>query len=177
MSRRAWAYLFGLVVAVAGGAVVYLRVHGLSARAKPSAVEEWVARHVRDLATPSSVKAAVNPLRPTELVLAEARDHFADHCAACHGNRGDGKTMLGEGMYPPPPDLRADATQNLTDGEIMNIIKNGIRFTGMPGFGGGDEENWKLVLFIRHLPNLSDRERALMNEINNLEGRPDDHGH
>lgn len=177
MSRRAWAYLFGFVGAVAGGGVVYLRVHGLSARAKPSAVEEWVARHVRDLATPSSVKAAVNPLRPTELVLAEARDHFADHCAACHGNRGDGKTMLGEGMYPPPPDLRADATQNLTDGEIMNIIKNGIRFTGMPGFGGGDEENWKLVLFIRHLPNLSDRERALMNEINNLEGRPDDHGH
>jgi len=177
MSRRAWAYLFGFVGAVAGGGVVYLRVHGLSARAKPSAVEEWVARHVRDLATPSSVKAAVNPLRPTELVLAEARDHFADHCAACHGNRGDGKTMLGEGMYPPPPDLRAEATQNLTDGEIMNIIKNGIRFTGMPGFGGGDEENWKLVLFIRHLPNLSDRERALMNEINNLEGRPDDHGH
>jgi mono/diheme cytochrome c family protein len=177
MGRRGWGIIIGFVVVAAGGGIVYLRVHGLSARAKPSAVEEWLARHVRDLATPSSVKAAVNPIQPTELVLAAARDHFADHCAACHGNRGDGKTMLGEGMYPPPPDLREAETQNLTDGEIMNIIKNGIRFTGMPGFGGSDEENWKLVLFIRHLPKLSDRERALMNEINNLEGRPDDHDH
>lgn len=143
--------------------------------AKPSAAEAWLARHVRDLATPSSVRAAANPIRPTELVIAEARDHFADHCAVCHGNRGDGKTMLGEGMYPPPPDLRASATQDLTDGEIMNIIRNGIRFTGMPGFGGSDEDNWKLTLFIRHLPKLSDKERGFMNEINNLEGKPNEH--
>ena len=79
MGKKMWGAVFGfVVVTVAGGGVVYLRVHGLSARAKPSAVEEWVARRVRDLATPSSVRNAVNPVRPTELVLAEARDHFAD---------------------------------------------------------------------------------------------------
>ena len=176
MSRLTWGLILGFVVA-AGGGVIYLRVHGLSARAKPTAVEEWAARRVRSLATPSSVKNAANPVRPTELVLAEARDHFADHCATCHGNTGDGKTMLGEGMYPPPPDLRAAATQSLTDGEIMNIIKNGIRFTGMPGFGGSDEDNWKLVLFIRRLPKLSEKERALMNEINHLEGQTNGHDH
>ncbi|MBN8900885.1 cytochrome c [bacterium] len=177
MTWKSLALLIGLAGAAAGGGVIYLRVHGLSARAKPSAVEEWAARHVRDLATPPSVKAAVNPVRPTEFVLAEARDHFADHCATCHGNRGDGRTMIGDGLFPPPPDLRAEATQRLTDGEIMNIIRNGIRFTGMPGFGGSDEDNWKLTHFVRHLPSLSERERALMNEINNLEGKPNDHDH
>ena len=55
------------------------------------------------------------------------------------------------------------------DGEIFYIIKNGIRFTGMPGWGGEDEENWKLVLFIRHLSSLTAREIELMNEINALE--------
>jgi mono/diheme cytochrome c family protein len=178
MGKKMWGAVFGfVVVTVAGGGVVYLRVHGLSARAKPSAVEEWVARRVRDLATPSSVRDAVNPVRPTELVLAEARDHFADHCATCHGNRGDGKTMIGEGMFPPPPDLRGAATQALTDGEIMNVIREGIRFTGMPGFGGSDEDNWKLTHFIRHLPKLSEKEQALMNEINNLEGKPNEQDH
>jgi len=175
--RRSWAILTVIIIVLAGSGVLYLRVHGLSARAKPTALEEWLARRVRDLATPTSVRTATNPIRPTELVLAEARDHFADHCAVCHGNRGDGKTMLGEGMYPPPPDLGREPTQSLTDGEIMNIIRNGIRFTGMPGFGGSDEDNWKLTLFIRHLPKLSDRERAFMNEINNLEGKPNEADH
>ncbi len=170
-----WA-LVGILL-VAGGGVVYLRVHGLSARAKPSAVEVWAARRVRGLATPSSVRDAVNPVLVTEIVLAEARDHFADHCATCHGNGGDGKTMIGEGMFPPPPDLRGAATQSLTDGEIMNVIREGVRFTGMPGFGGTDETNWKLTHFIRHLPKLSDTERALMNEINNLEGTPHEKTH
>jgi mono/diheme cytochrome c family protein len=176
MGRLKWSLIVGLVVA-AGGGVIYLRVHGLSARARPTAVEEWLARRVRSLATPTSVKAAANPIRLTELVLAEARDHFADHCAVCHGNRGDGKTMIGEGMFPPPPDLRGAATQGLTDGEIMNVIREGVRFTGMPGFGGTDEDNWKLTHFIRHLPELSDAERALMNEINNLEGTPHEKNH
>ncbi len=39
----------------------------------------------------------------------------------------------------------------------------------MPGWGGGDEENWKLVLFIRHLPQLTTQELALMQEVNGLE--------
>jgi hypothetical protein len=37
--------------------------------------------------------------------------------------------------------MRERQTQDLTDGEIFYIIKNGIRFTGMPGWGGEDEEN------------------------------------
>lgn len=158
-----------IVIAImVGGGLLYLRVRGLSARAKPTVIEEWVARRVRSLATPTSVKQRVNPVQVTELVMAEARDHFADHCAICHGNRGEGKTMLGEGMFPPPPDLRQSPTQALTDGEIFNIIQNGIRFTGMPGFGGSDEDNWKLTLFVRHLPRLSEREEQLMVEMNHL---------
>jgi len=56
--------------------------------------------------------------------------------------------------------------KDMTDGELFYIIKNGIRFTGMPGWGGEDEDNWKLVLFIRHLPQLSGQELELMKEVN-----------
>ncbi len=168
--KNAFLTLVGILTLGGFLFVWQLRTHGLSARAKPMAVEVWLARHVRDLATPSSVRGLKNPLQPTPLALAAARDHFADHCASCHGNRGDGKTMFGEGMYPPPPDLRQKATQELTDGEIFNIIENGIRFTGMPGFGVNDEANWKLVHFVRHLPKLSDREVEFMNEINSQGG-------
>jgi hypothetical protein len=52
---------------------------------------------------------------------------------------------------------------------MFYIVKNGIRFTGMPGWGGEDEDNWKLVLFIRHLPNLTPPELHLMQEVNGLQ--------
>lgn len=161
--------LFGgfvlLLVGVSGG-IWYIKVHGFSARKKPLAVEALIARNVRLIAIPSSAKSLRSPLPETRLSLAQGRDHFADHCAVCHGNRGDGKTMIGEGLYPPPPDLRRE-TQELSDGQIFYIIKNGIRFTGMPGFGGSDEDNWKLVSFIRHLPQLTEEEVELMKEMSN----------
>lgn len=143
--------------------------HGFSARERPSAIEVILARRVRSLATPAGASKMRNPVDKTELSIAEARDHFADHCAICHGNDGSGKTQINAGLYPPAPDLRDAKTQSLSDGELFYIIRNGVRFTGMPGWGGDDEENWKLVHFIRHLPNISEKELELMKEVNNLE--------
>lgn len=145
---------------------VFVTRHGFSAREKPTRLEAFLARRARDLATPPEAKRMKNPLAPTPLNIAEARDHFADHCAICHANDGSGKTMINGGLYPPAPDLRVRETQDLSDGELFYIIRNGIRFTGMPGWGGDDEENWKVVLFIRHLPELTAKELELMKEIN-----------
>jgi len=169
MMSKGIAIVAVCLIALAGGAVWLawtIKTHGLSARAKPSALEAFLARHARDLVTPAAAKRMKNPLSPTPLDIAEGRDHFADHCAVCHANNGSGKTEMGRNMYPPSPDMREKETQELTDGEIFYIIKNGIRFTGMPGWGGEDEDNWKLVLFIRHLPQLSQQELELMKEVN-----------
>jgi mono/diheme cytochrome c family protein len=155
----------------------YLTAHGFSARERPSAIEALLARNARRLATPPEARSIRNPISNNPENLAEARNHFADHCATCHGNDGSGKTLINAGLYPPAPDLRGPETQNLTDGEIFYIIKNGVRFTGMPGWGGEGEDNWKLVLFIRHLPQLTDQELKAMQEINRLEekGQPGHH--
>ena len=160
-----------IVILAAAGAWLYwfLAAHGFSARDRPSRLEALLAKHARRIATPAGARDLKNPVKPTPLAIAEARDHFADHCAVCHANDGSGKTQINEGLYPPAPDLRQAGTQNLTDGEMFYIIKNGIRFTGMPGWGGEDEDNWKLLLFIRHLPNLTPPELHLMEEVNGLQ--------
>jgi hypothetical protein len=71
-------------------------------------------------------------------------------------------------MYPRAPDMRGEATQGLTDGELFYIIENGIRLTGMPAWGGAGkpEESWKLVLFIRHLPTITPEEVSEMEKLN-----------
>jgi len=159
--------LLGVAVAVAAS----LLHDGLSARATPSKLEITIARNARHLAIPSSARVAQNPLLASQDDLRDARLHFADHCAICHANDGGGKTLIGAGLYPKPPDLRLAETQNLADGELFWIIENGVRFTGMPAFSNGGEhggtlDSWKLVHFIRHLSHLTAVERIEMERYN-----------
>src|SRR5580704_19676702 len=110
----------GLAVA-AGASILH---HGLSARATPTALEAMIARNARRLAIPANARNAHNPISASDETLKEARAHFADHCATCHGNDGGGDTMYGKGLYPKPPDLRQSETQNRSDGELFWIIEN-----------------------------------------------------
>ena len=161
-------FLIVLVGVVAGG--FFLVRHGFSAREQPSAAETFIATRLRRLAIPSDARNAANPVSSSPEVLHEAMAHFADHCTTCHANDGSGNTLFGKGLYPKPPDLRQAETQKLTDGEIFYIIENGVRFTGMPAFGGSgnehQEDSWELVRFIRHLPQITDEEIAQMKELN-----------
>ena len=159
--------LVGVITAIAAS----LLHDGLSARATPNKFEITIARNARHLAIPSTARQAQNPLLASPEDLRDARLHFADHCAICHGNDGGGKTMMGAGLYPKPPDLRLPQTQNLADGELFWIIENGVRFTGMPSFSNGGEhggtlDSWKLVHFIRHLPHLTAAEHIEMERYN-----------
>ncbi len=62
------------------------------------------------------------------------------------------------------------ATQDLSDGELFYIIEYGVRFTGMAAWGDGsqigEELGWKLVAFIRQLPNLTTQDLEEMKELN-----------
>jgi mono/diheme cytochrome c family protein len=143
---------------------------GFSAHDEPTWIEAAVARTVRHWAVPSDLRDRKNPVPLTPAVLAEARAHFADHCAICHDNDGKGQNGLGRKMYPKTPNMAAPATQSLSDGELFSIIENGVRLTGMPAFGDGTAESgygsWTLVHFIRHVPKITPEEIAEMEKLN-----------
>lgn len=152
------------------GLVLIRQGRGFSAREQPTGMERWVARKARDLAMPADAKSKLNPIPNTPEVLAEASAHWADHCFSCHANDGSGDTVIGKHLYPPSPDMRLPDTQKLSDGELFYIIQNGIRLTGMPAWGSGgshdEEDSWKLVHFIRHLPQLTLEEKKAMEKLN-----------
>lgn len=155
------------VVALAVGLSVWVSQHGFSAREKPSWVEEYFARHARTIATPAGARDLKDPRPLTPERLVSARAHWVDHCATCHGLDGGGNTAIGKNMYPPAPDMRDATTQSLSDGELFYIISNGVRFTGMPAWGGehSPEDTWELVGFIRLLPALTPEELKQMEEM------------
>ena len=171
---KAGVIIGALVIAIiAVGLLLTWRMvgRGFSTRDEPTPIETFLARRVRSLATPRAARDEKNPVMGSEEVLSEAMAHFADHCATCHANDGSGDTAIGKGLYPKPPDLRKSDTQELSDGELYYIIHNGVRLTGMPAFGEevsgkSDLDSWKLVHFIRHLPNITPEEVNKMESMN-----------
>ena len=143
---------------------------GFSAKTEPHAIEVFMARQIRHLAIPIEQRNASNPVAFSPDLLQEGLAHFADHCAVCHANDGSGKTPIGKNVYPKAPDLRLPDTQSMSDGELFWVIHNGIRFTAMPAWGEGDpaqdKDSWKLIHFIRHLPQLTPEELDQMKALN-----------
>ncbi len=135
---------------------MFLRSEGLSARNKPGKLEYVIANHALRISIPAAAKNTKNPIKPNPDALTEAAKDFSDHCAPCHATDAAG-TEIARGLSPEVPDLRSRHIQRLSDGEMFYIIKNGIRFTGMPGSHFQDERIWRLVLLIRNLAGKKNR--------------------
>jgi mono/diheme cytochrome c family protein len=171
--RLGWFLLGALsagALAIAVGLAVLSGARGFSAREQPGAMEHWIAQKVWAAGLPRDANSRANPIQNSPENLDEALAHWADHCAGCHANDGSGDTPAGKSMYPPAPDMRLAATQQKSDGALFFIIQNGIRLTGMPAWGGGsghdEQDSWKLVHFIRHLPQLTPEEKKRMEKLN-----------
>ena len=168
--RRALVILLLILVIALGAVFFYVRGRGFSARSEPGRLEESVARFARRLAIPAAARDRQNSVPRSLEAIRDGLEHYADHCAICHGNEGSGQTDIGQGLYPKAPDMRLPATQELTDGELFYLIENGIPLTGMPAWGTGtpegEEASWRLVRFTRHLLELSAEEIAEMEALN-----------
>ena len=83
---------------------------------------------------------------------------YREQCAVCHGNWGAPPSAIAKGMFPPPPQL-LPPKNGVTDdpvGETHWKVKNGIRLTGMPGYGDSlsDTEIWQVSLLLLHAHEL-----------------------
>lgn len=167
--RLVW-HLMAVVGIATVAVAAWFANQGVSAKATPGVVETRVSRAARHWLVPAAARARVSPQPGTPQTLAEGMAHWADHCASCHGNDGSGLTAMGQGLYPKAPDMRAAATQDLSDGELFSLIEQGVKLTGMPAWGTGtpegEEASWHLVQFIRRLPSLTEDEITGMEDLN-----------
>jgi mono/diheme cytochrome c family protein len=163
-------HLLAFIGVLSGLAGVWLWNSGITTRATPGPIETAVSRAARSAMIPKGARELPNPEPATSDNIRAGLEHWADHCASCHGNDGSGNTEMGRNLFPPAPDMRLPATQNLSDGELFYIIENGVKLTGMPAWGTstpeGQRDSWHLVQFIRRLPSLSEAEIAEMEELN-----------
>jgi putative copper export protein/mono/diheme cytochrome c family protein/peroxiredoxin len=96
----------------------------------------------------------VRPSVPYHTVsIANGLRLYEEHCAACHGQTGNGDGPAAAGLRPRPADLTAKHTTDHTAGDLFWWLTHGIRGTAMPPFEAflSAEERWDLINAVRAL--------------------------
>ena len=132
----------------------------VGADVKPGLIERTLGPWARDRSVEMRAPNEKNLFAGDPAAIATGLDHYRENCAMCHGAPGVAGAELSKGLNPPAPPL-GEEENDTPDGEVFWVIKHGIWMTPMPAFGPThtDEEIWKIVAFIRHLPDLTAQER------------------
>lgn len=151
MKKVCWIAVLILVLIVLGVALA-LAEFNLSALPEPGRFETRIANAGKHWMVRRAVtrnRAPSVPSSDKSVVAGEMT--FGDQCAMCHGDNGRSPTAIGKGMYPRAVDLGSPEVQQWSDPELFWIIKNGIRLSGMPGFGKSlsDQDIGNLVNYVR----------------------------
>lgn len=94
---------------------------------------------------------AMAPVTVDEALIRRGRDRFNIFCAPCHDQTGSGQGMVVKRGYPPPVDLASERVRGLADGEIFDVITNGVR--NMPAYRKQipARDRWAIVTWVRVL--------------------------
>ncbi len=93
-----------------------------------------------------------SPVAFTAETLNRGRERFNIFCSPCHGKTGDGNGIIMQYNYPiPPPTFHQDRIRSMPDGELFNIISNGIR--NMPSYKEQIpvSDRWAIIGYVRAL--------------------------
>ena len=94
---------------------------------------------------------AHSPVPVTMALLKRGQERFNIYCSPCHSRVGDGRGIMVTRGYVPPPTFHSDRIRGMPDGEIFNVITNGVR--NMPSYRHQIPVNdrWAIVAYLRAL--------------------------
>lgn len=179
-SRALWMGVLGGIVAsllIGLFAVPASGVIEMTATGSPGFLDWWGDTNWKS----SVVWRAPDTKMPASADAAKGQEHFAAMCLQCHGAPDVPPAEWSRSMQPMPPKLWEQGIQQMGDGTLFYIIKNGVRMTGMPAFADHSEDDlWNLVAFVRQLDDLTDDQtRALRTAATRYQhhhGHGHDHG-
>ena len=153
--------LIAAVMFLLAGAVIYAGLYDVAATTPHSPATSWLLETARTRSIKAQAAGIVVPpglTDPAKVIIGV--EHYAAHCAVCHGAPGVPKGDIAQGLYPPPPDL-AKTAPLYTPAELFWVVKHGIKMTGMPAWSDhSNDELWATVGFLEKLPGMSEQDYA-----------------
>ncbi|HEY5959277.1 MAG TPA: cytochrome c [Polyangiaceae bacterium] len=91
------------------------------------------------------------PLPITSKLLKRGQREFQIFCSPCHDSSGQGRGTIAQAGFPSPVDLASPNTRQLSDGQLFQVISQGIR--NMPALSAQVEpmDRWSIVAWVRVL--------------------------
>jgi mono/diheme cytochrome c family protein len=115
----------------------------------------------KSAAAPVTFSTFPVPTKPevTPQFVEHGKEIYLKNCAACHGEKGDGKGICSAFLLPQPRDfthaqyrLRSTATGSLpTDEDLFRVVSLGLAGTPMPPWRGmlNESDRWAVVEFVK----------------------------
>jgi hypothetical protein len=159
MKILAFIGVVAIIAVIAAAAIFFGGFYSVAGTAEDPGFLNWALAYYRQAsidrhATEAPPMALDNPAT----VQAGARAFAARGCENCHGAPGVNWAKFSEGLRPDPPDLK-EIVNNREPRQLFWVVKNGIKWTGMPSFGlieVPDREIWTIVAFLKKLPSVSE---------------------
>ena len=165
MKKYLIALIIGILLVPAAFYLYLLSGHApVATSASPLPFERFFARlAMRATIARELPKAEAGP--PTESELVSGAQSYRQYCGVCHGFPNEQPTVISTGMYPHPPQFfharpvdAYDPTRPYrpADRKVYWKVKNGVRLTGMPGFGSSfsEQQLWQVSQFLGNARNL-----------------------
>jgi cytochrome c5 len=149
--------LVGVLIAIVLPLLVLMTgMINMGADQTPGKLERTLAGIAKDRSISAHKSSDSNPLHNDAATLASGLVLFRENCVMCHGAPGIAAAPFAKGLNPHAPSLNKGQRDD-PDDETFWIVKHGMRITGMPAIDTArtNEDVWKLVTFVHHLPDLS----------------------
>jgi mono/diheme cytochrome c family protein len=157
LKRRTGSWPPLIFLAATAAAALWLCLGGSTPEGRPAFAAESGGESA-DASKPSAEGLAYERLLETGAAL------YANHCANCHGDAGDGEGPAAYLVYPKPRDFRSGAFrfrttksgQLPTIDNLMRTIRAGVPGTAMPAYGNLLSES-EIEALAEHVATYSDR--------------------
>ncbi|MGI8889467.1 MAG: c-type cytochrome [Chthoniobacterales bacterium] len=156
-------FFLGIVVGVCLlGAGVYLLITGgavsMATSGKPFPMERKLAHQAINASIGVHDQDTALVEADETNLLAGAQSYLANGCTNCHGQPNKSEASMGKRLYPHAPAL-FPPSKGVTDDPVGTthwVVKNGIRFSGMPSFEGTltDPQIWQVSQLLRNANQL-----------------------
>ena len=91
------------------------------------------------------------PFPVTRGVLDRGRNRFNIFCAPCHGITGEGRGVIVQRGFPPPPSYHTERLRAAPPGHFYNVITNGFGAMFSHAARIPPEDRWAIAAYIRAL--------------------------
>jgi hypothetical protein len=99
----------------------------------------------------NGVEVSTFPFPITREVLERGRERYNIYCTPCHDGVGDGRGMIVQRGFPPPPSYHTDRLRQAPVGHFVEVMTNGYGTMYSYASRISPSDRWAIASYIRAL--------------------------